>query len=645
MSVALRVLLVEDSQDDAALLVRTLRRGGYDLTVERVETAETMRAALNRDTWDLVLSDYSMPQFSAPAALQLLHEVGVDLPFIIVSGTVGEETAVTAMKAGAHDFLMKGNLTRLVPAVARELHEAAERRERRRAEAARRAAEIRFAAVLDASAEAIIAVDEDQRIVLFNTSAERIFGYTAVEALGQPLDILLPSQLIEAHQQDIDVFPATSEQARGMSERHGELVGRRKDGTAFPIEGSIAKLFQEGQTIFTVFLQDVSVRKQLEAQLLQAQKMEAVGQLAGGIAHDFNNLLTAIAGYTDFARAALPADHAVHSDLEEVQKAAQRATTLTRQLLAFARKQVIEPQVITLNDLIADVDKLLRRLIGADIELVTLPAPDLGNVKVDIGQIEQVIVNLAVNARDAMPQGGILTIETANVVLEGNDAQSLVSVIAGDYVLLTIRDTGMGIAEEVKQHIFEPFFTTKEPGKGSGLGLATCYGIVKQHGGNIRMDSDVGHGTTFNIYLPRIDEVADIVRQREDTTALAQGAETVLVVEDEPAVRALTGRILRAHGYTVLEAANGKAAMQLARSHRSTGIDLLLTDIVMPQMGGTALAEHLIAWYPNIKVVFVSGYSTNAIVQHGQLGPRTIYLQKPIALAALARKVREVLSS
>src|SRR6266498_517678 len=262
MNVPLRVLLIEDSDDDAALVVRTLRRGGYDLTYTRVESAEAMRDALARHPWDLVISDYSMPQFSGPAALQLLHEVGIDLPFIIVSGTIGEEPAVAAMKAGAHDFLMKGNLTRLIPAVARELREAVERRERRQAEA-------RFASVLDATAEAIIAVDEEQRIVLFNTSAERIFGYTAAEALGQPLDMLVPPHLVEAHHRHIRAFAAVPERSRGISERHGELVGRRKDGTEFPIDASIAKLYQAGQMIFTIFLQDISARKQLEAQFLQ----------------------------------------------------------------------------------------------------------------------------------------------------------------------------------------------------------------------------------------------------------------------------------------------------------------------------------------------------------------------------------------
>jgi PAS domain S-box-containing protein len=645
MSTPLHVLVVEDSQDDVVLLVRALRQGGYDPIYERVETAEAMRSALDRQAWDLVISDYSLPQFSGPEALRLLQEVGIDLPFIIVSGTIDEETAVTAMKAGAHDFLMKGKLVRLIPAVARELREAASRGERRRAEAAKRAAEMRFAGVLEATAEAIIAVDEDQCIVLFNNSAERTFGYAAAEVLGQPLDILLPLHLVEAHRQHVRAFAAAPERSRGIAKRHGELVGRHKDGHEFPLEASIAKLHQEGRTTFTVFLRDISARKQLEVQFHQAQKMESIGQLAGGIAHDFNNLLTAIAGYTELARDALPADHVAHGDLEEAQKAAQRATVLTRQLLAFARKQVVEPRVLNLNTVILDLDKLLRRLIGADIDLITMPAPNLGSVKVDLGHIEQVIVNLAVNARDAMPTGGSLTIETANIVLDDDYTDQHFGVTAGPYVVLAISDTGSGMTAEVQQHLFEPFFTTKEPGKGTGLGLATCYGIVKQHSGDIWVYSEVGHGTTFKIYLPLVDESPETLPQRDEGQAVPQGSETVLLVEDEPLVRELASTILRTQGYTVLVASRGDEVLCVVEEAARAPIDLLVTDVVLPGMGGKALTEQVISMYPGIKVLFISGYATDAISQQGRLEPGTHFLSKPFTRTALARKVREVLDS
>jgi two-component system cell cycle sensor histidine kinase/response regulator CckA len=639
MNIPLRVLLIEDSEDDAALLLRALRPGGYDLTVERVETAETMRAALDRHPWDLVISDYSMPRFTGPAALQLLQEAGIDLPFIIVSGTIGEETAVAAMKAGAHDFLMKGQLTRLLPAVARELREAAERRERRRVEA-------RLAGVLDATTEAIIAVDAAQRIVLFNASAERTFGYTAAEVQGQPLDMLLPPQLAAAHRQHLQAFAAATEAApRSMSERHGALVGRRKDGSEFPIEASIATLAQEGQTICTVFLQDVSARKQLETQLMQAQKMEAIGQLAGGIAHDFNNLLTAITGYIELALDSLPPDQPAYSDLTEAQKAAQRATTLTAQLLAFARKQIIDVRVLDLNQLVLELDKLLRRVLGEHIELITQPTLDLGQVKVDPGQIEQVIVNLAVNSRDAMPHGGKLMIETANTVLGSDYAHRHSGVPPGAYVMLVISDTGSGMDAGVQRHIFEPFFTTKEPGKGTGLGLATCYGIIKQHGGHIELYSKAGYGTTFKIYLPRVEEAPDPLLVHDQATAVPHGTEVALLVEDESVVRALAGRVLRELGYTVLEATNGAEALHTMHAYAGPPIDLLITDVVMPRMGGKALAEQLMVVYPRIKVLFVSGYATDIIAHHGRLDPGTNFLAKPFTPTALAHKLREVLDA
>jgi two-component system cell cycle sensor histidine kinase/response regulator CckA len=639
MSVSLRVLLIEDSEDDAALMMRALHNGEYDLTFERVETADAMRAALDRHPWDLVISDYSMPHFTGPEALHLLQGAGIDLPFIIVSGTIGEETAVAAMKAGAHDFMMKGQLTRLLPAVARELREADERRERRRAEA-------RFAAVLDVTAEAIIAVDEGQRIVMFNASAERTFGYTAGEVQGQPLDMLLPPQVAAAHRQHILAFAAATEASpRSMSERHGALVGRRKDGSEFPIEASIAKLTQEGQTIFTVFLRDVSARRQLETQLIQAQKMEAIGQLAGGIAHDFNNLLTAITGYIELALDALPPGQPIYSDLTEAQKAAQRAATLTAQLLAFARKQIIDVRVLDLNRLVLELDKLLRRVLGEHIELITQPTPCLGQVKVDPGQIEQVIVNLAVNARDAMPNGGKLMIETANTVLGSDYAHRHAGVTPGAYVMLVVSDTGSGMDAAVQGHIFEPFFTTKAPGKGTGLGLATCYGIVKQHGGHIELYSKAGYGSTFKIYLPQVEESPDPLLPHDQVTAVPQGTEVALLVEDESLVRALVGRVLRELGYTVLEATNGEEALHTIHEYAGTPIELLITDVVMPRMGGKALAEQLMAVYPRIKVLFVSGYATDTITHHGRLEPGTNFLSKPFTPTALAHKVREVLDA
>jgi CheY-like chemotaxis protein len=373
--------------------------------------------------------------------------------------------------------------------------------------------------------------------------------------------------------------------------------------------------------------------------------MDSIGRLAGGVAHDFNNLLTVIIGNADLARLALPADALGRGELAEIKRAALRATNLTGQLLAFARRQVIKPRIVNLNDLLLDMDKLLRRLIDEDIELITLPSVDLGMIKADPSQLEQVIVNLAVNARDAMPEGGKLTLATANVIIDQASVPQRTASRAGAYVLLTISDTGMGMSEDVKARAFEPFFTTKAPGRGTGLGLATCYGIITQQGGHIQIDSQVGQGTTISIYLPLVEATAEELSQQHDEAALPLGQETVLLVEDEPSVRALSRRVLRQQGYSVLEAANGDEALQLARRHVGLVIDLLLTDVVMPQMSGIALANQLKDMFPTIKILFTSGYTDDAIIRHAQLQASAAFLPKPFSPATLACTVREVLDS
>jgi len=390
---------------------------------------------------------------------------------------------------------------------------------------------------------------------------------------------------------------------------------------------------------------DITEHKHLEAQFLQAQKLASVGRLASGMAHDFNNLLTGILGYADFALLDLPPESQVQADLLEICKAAERAAGLARQILAVARQQSFAPQIVNLNDLILDVDKLLRRLIGEDIELITLPAADLRLVRADPGQLAQVLLNLAVNARDAMPHGGKLLITTANVVLDQASASQHADIVPGDYVLLVVRDTGTGMTDAVQQHLFEPFFTTKADGRGTGLGLATCDGIVKQHGGHLRFSSAVGQGTTFAIYLPRVEDVAGPPPTRSDDGAIPGGTEMILLAEDEPTVRTLVARILRARGYTVLEAADGEDALRIAQEHAGVAIQLLLTDVVMPRMGGPVLAARLTALRPTIKVLFTSGYTDAAIVQHGMLDPGVAFLPKPYRPATLVRKVREVLDA
>jgi two-component system cell cycle sensor histidine kinase/response regulator CckA len=382
--------------------------------------------------------------------------------------------------------------------------------------------------------------------------------------------------------------------------------------------------------------------RQSEKQLWQSQKMEAVGRLAGGVAHDFNNLLTVIKGYTELMLEDLKPSDPMRAEMDEVQKAADRAAALTRQLLAFSRRQVLAPKVVNLNYLVEDMNKLLRRLLGEDIELCTRLGGDLGSVKADPGQIEQVIMNLAVNARDAMPRGGKLTLETANIELDQAYSRQHAPVVPGSYVMLAITDTGSGIDAETLSHVFEPFFTTKEQGKGTGLGLSTVYGIVKQSGGYIWPYSEPGMGTTLKIYLPRVDEKAERAQARAQASSGLGGTETILLVEDEEGVRALTRQILQRHGYTVLEAEHGRDALLLCERY-SGPIRLLLSDVVLAQMSGRELVQRLTPLRPEMKVLYMSGYSDEAIVHHGVLAPGTAFLQKPFTTESLMRKLREVL--
>ena len=433
---------------------------------------------------------------------------------------------------------------------------------------------------------------------------------------------------------------------RSRKEFHGlDCEWRRKDGSTTAVRLSGRAISDASNTVsFEMFAEDVTERRALEQQLRQSQKMEAIGRLAGGIAHDFNNLLMVISGYSEFLLERLGPEPAVRGPAKEISTAAERATSLTRQLLAFSRKQMLTPKVLDLNAVVTENLKMLTRLIGEDIDLVMIPSPDLGPVKADPGQIEQVILNLAVNARDAMPQGGRLTIETTNVTLDESYARLHTPVQPGDYTMLAITDTGVGMDTETQSRIFEPFFTTKGT-KGTGLGLSTVYGIVKQSGGYIWVYSEPGKGTSFKIYLPQAtaEEVAAVEQPAAAPAASVETPrETILVVEDEVNLRRLTRQFLENQGYTVLEAANGAAAVQICVAHQGT-IHLLLTDVIMPGMNGRELAQRVSEIRPNMKVLYMSGYTENAIGHNGTLEAGITLLQKPFTLHALKAKVREVL--
>jgi signal transduction histidine kinase len=412
---------------------------------------------------------------------------------------------------------------------------------------------------------------------------------------------------------------------------------RLAERIGFQIAGAIANA-----QLYAERIENEKEREALQEQLRQSQKMEAIGRLAGGVAHDFNNLLTVIKGYSQLSLAEIKEDNPLRENVEEIRKASDRAADLTRQLLAFSRRQIMEMGVLDLNMYVQNLDKMLRRLISEDIELVSILAKDLGRVRTDPGQIEQVIMNLVVNARDAMPSGGKLTIETANVELDQAYARAHVAVKPGRYVMISVSDTGVGMTPEIRDRVFEPFFTTKEKGKGTGLGLSTVYGIVKQSEGNIWVYSEPGRGTSFKIYLPLVDEPLEELKEKVPKGELPRGSETILIVEDEEDVLKLTGAILRRQGYHVLETTSGEEALKVCKEKKEL-FHLLLTDVVMPQMSGRQLAEELKQVCPDFRVLYMSGYTDNAITHHGILERGMNYLQKPFTVDSLARKVREVL--
>ena len=636
----LRVLIVEDSLDDTALLLRELERAGYEVVHERVDNATALDAALASAPWDLVISDHSMPGFTGVAALEHVRRLDPDVPFIFVSGTIGEDVAVDAMRIGAHDYVLKGDLRRLVPAIQRELRDAHVRRERRRAEEALRASEERFRKVFQFSPVGIAISTLDEGILLeANDAYLAMIGHGRAEAIGK-----------SARELSVWRDPAELRELVKMVQEHGSQHGIdkviwNKRGEARHVLASLDLLAIGGEQCLLALVLDVTEHRRLEQWFHQAQKMEAVGRLAGGVAHDFNNLLTVITTCTDLVLEDAPAEDPRRGDLEEVRKAAAAAAALTRQLLAFSRQQVLQPQTLDLNDVLAGVEQMLKRLIREDIDLVTVPGPDLWLVTADLGQLEQVIVNLVVNARDAMPQGGKLTLETANTEMDDAYVREHAYARPGQYAMLSVTDTGVGMDAATRARVFEPFFTTKQPGHGTGLGLATVYGIVKQSGGFIWVYSEPGHGAAFKVYLPRAEAPARPgARPASPAGTVKGGTETILLVEDAAALRAAARQVLERQGYAVIEAADGEAAIGVAAAHSGV-IDLLLTDVVMPKLSGRELAERLSAQRPGLRVLFTSGYSDEAVVRHGEIRPGAGYLQKPFTPDGLARKVREVLDT
>jgi PAS domain S-box-containing protein len=630
----LQVLVIEDTDADAQLIVRAIKQvdGGADVDV--VSTRKQFAERLARHTYDLVLADYRLPNWTGMDALLELRRLGFDTPLILVTGALGDELAVDCVKAGAADYVLKENLARLKIAGMRAVLDKRRRDESIKAQSDLKESAERFRKLAQASFDAIL-ITQDGFVYDVNRGHADMFGYSSVEeVIGRPItDFVAEESLADVQRRFVNNIEGTY-----------QLVGLRKDGRRILLEATGATHVIGGRPARITALRDMTERRSLEDQFRQAQKMEAVGRLAGGVAHDFNNLLTVIMSYTDMLSEGLAVQDPRADDLDQIRKAAVTATSLTRQLLAFSRHQVIEPRLVNLSDVVLMSNKMLNRLIGEDIDVVTTITKDPVAVMIDPGQLEQVIMNLAVNARDSMPRGGKLTLETAAVKIEADYARDQWLANSGRFAMLAVSDTGVGMDEATLARIFEPFFTTKEIGKGTGLGLATVFGIIKQSNGFIRVSTEIGRGTTFRVYLPLVDKPTERYDGQPELVQLPVGTETVLLAEDAAAVRAAARQILERCGYTVLEAPSGRDALNIALK-RQLPIHLLLTDVIMPEMSGRELAEQFCELRPSAKVLYMSGYTDDAVVLHGILSAGIAYLQKPFSPATLARKVREVLDA
>ena len=633
----IHLLIVEDSDDDAQLLLRQFRRACIDVTYERVQTADGLAAALHRQTPDVVICDYNMPGFSAHEALaQVRDTAALDVPFILVSGEVGEETAAALMRAGAHDFVLKDRLTRLVPAVERELREAADRRQRRAAQAALRDSEERFRLLAEHAQDIIFRYRRhpDPGIEYLSPAVTDIIGYQPDELYQDPS---LLFSLVDP--EDRDVFEASW---RSADPDPLTVRWRRRDGGLAYMEQRAAAVRDPAGTVVAIegILRDTTERvtveqerHRLEHQLRQNERLDSLGHLAGGVAHDFNNLLAVITGYCGMVADSLADDDPCRADIEGIRKAAERGASLTRQLLIFSRLEPSRPETVDLNQVVSETRDLLSRTLGEDIQVVTRLDPDLRCVTADRSKMEQVLLNLVMNARAAMPSGGRLTITTGN---------HEVAAVGGAAVCLDVTDVGTGMEPEVAQRAFEPFFTTRPKGQGTGLGLATAYGAVTDAGGTIELDSELGRGTTVRVSLPASTEQPTDAAPPSAQPPAGHG-ESVLLVEDEDAVREVVLRILTRAGYRVREVGSPIEALRIFATG-AEHFDVLLTDIVMPGMSGTQLASRLREHRPELPVLFMSGYTTGPAPGGHELPSDGSLLHKPFdrpqLLEALARVLR-----
>ncbi len=653
MTLPLRVLIVEDSEDDMLLLLRELRHGGYTLDYLRVDTAATMQAALDQQPWDIVIADYSMPAFSGPEALKLLQRQGLDLPFIIVSGTIGEDTAVDAMKAGAHDFLSKGKLTRLVPAVERELREAEERRKRHSAERALQEANDVLRNYADELEKlynhapcGYHSLDKEGIFIRINDTELNMLGYTRDELVGKKkFSDLLTTESLHTFQTK---FPLIQQQG-WVRDLEFQMI--RKDGTILPVslsatavEDAMGKYLHSRAVVV-----DITARKQseeelrnMEAQFLRAQRMESLGTLSSGIAHDFNNILTPILAAAQLIPLKIPnLDRQNLELLKLIEGSTKRGADLVKQILAFARGVEGKRVPLQVRHLLAEVIKVVRQTFPKSITISTdIPTTNLWTVSADATQLHQVLMNLCVNARDAMPDGGTLSLAIANQFIDEAYTRMNLDAQIGSYVTITVADTGTGIPAKLIDRIFDPFFTTKEQGKGTGLGLSTVLGIVKGHGGFIRVYSEVGGGSQFKVYLPAIADTD--IPQEEEQTLFSGNQELILIVDDEPLIRQVAQTVLENHNYRTLLASDGIEAIAIYVQHKRE-ISAVLMDMMMPSMDGLTAIRALQKLNPKINVVATSGLTSNSqLTEDPEINVKA-FLAKPYTAKELLDVLQRVM--
>ena len=640
---SLRILHLEDDPDYSALVKGILEREGWQVESIVVIDISQFMAALKSSPFDIILADYSLPTCTGIDALRAAKESGPEIPFLLVSGTIGEEAAIEGLRSGATDYVLKLWPERLEPAIRRAVQEAREHAKRREVQEALRESEERFRTLFEFAPDGIYLCDLQGTFVDGNRAAQELVGYRKEELIGKSflsLWLLSESDRLRAAE-------ALVRNAKGEATGPDEFILTTKDGRQMPVEIRTFPIKLRDKPLVLGVARDIRERKQLEAQLRHAQKMEGIGQLAGGVAHDFNNLIAVMRGNAELLL--MEADqnsHQTNECLKQITGAAERAAALTRQLLIFSRKEGMKPEPLALNDLVRNLTKMLKRLIREDIRLECRYAERLPFIQADPSMLEQVLLNLVVNARDAMPTGGQLLISTDLISVEPSYTQTHPQARVGSFVTLSVSDTGTGIAPEHLERIFEPFFTTKEPGKGTGLGLATVYGIVQQHQGWVDVTSQVGHGTTFKILLP-IKPATNNVASVPPAAELRGGTETILLVEDDPSVRAITRRVLENFGYAVYEASCATAALKTWDQHVGE-IALLLTDMIMPEgMSGRALAEQLQARKPTLKIIFMSGHTEEVTGKNTEFFRRTgaSFLRKPCAMATLLQTVRQRLDS